>query len=56
MHVDLRYLSFGASANALADLSEDKAQSEACMACWKKVCVALQVALFNSATGVVYQT
>jgi hypothetical protein len=27
MHVDLRYLSFEASANALADLSEDKAQS-----------------------------
>ena len=56
MHVCLRCLELWASANALADLSEDKAQSEACMACWKKVCVALQVALFNSATGVVYQT
>ena len=56
MHVDLRCQGLWASANALADLSEDKAQFGACLACCKNVCVALQVALFNSATGVVYQT
>jgi hypothetical protein len=56
MHVDLRYLSFGASANALADLSEDKAQFEAWVHAFQTVRVALQVALFNSATCIVYQT
>ena len=56
MHVDLRYLSFGASANALADLSEDKAQFEAWVHAFQTMRVALQVALVNSATRIVYQT
>jgi hypothetical protein len=33
MHVDLRCQKLWASANALADLSEDKAQSGASLAC-----------------------